>query len=206
MHGVHVDRVQFPAARPKRSDIVGFFVIMIYMQRQIILASASPRRKQLLSLLAIKYKAVDSGFVEKIHHGITPEKLVNQLALGKAKAAAKKYPKAIIIAADTVVVHNGKAMGKPKSREEAIGMLKSFSGKSHFIISGLAIVDGKKTLAASEKVKVYFKKLSTHDIIDYIETREPMDRAGAYALQDLGFNLIAKIEGDLTAAIGLPMN
>ena len=182
-----------------------FFVIIRYMQKQIILASTSPRRKQLLSLLAISFKAVESGFQEKIHQRIPPQKLVKQLALGKAKAAAKKYRNAIIIGADTIVVHNGKAMGKPKSKAEAEKMLKSFSGKDQFIFSALAITDGKKVFVALDKVKITFRKLSHPEIAAYINTGEPMDRAGSYALQDLGFNLVAALQGDLSTAMGMPM-
>jgi septum formation protein len=133
--------------------------------------------------------------------------LVKFLALGKAQAAAKKYPNAIIIAADTIVSFKGKAIGKPKSKIEAEKMLKSFSGKPHKIITAVAVLDArtKEVFLEADEIKIYFRKLLPREIKNYVATGEPMDRAGAYAFQGLGFNLIAKIQGDVTTAIGLPM-
>ena len=177
------------------------------MIRQIILASTSPRRKQLVELMSIKFKAVDPGYEEVTLPGVPHEKMVKLLALGKAQAAAKKYPNAIIVAADTMVSFNGKVIGKPKDKKEAAEMLRSFSGKPQTIISALAILDAKtkKVFCEAEKFKAVFKKLSSKDISNYIATGEGVDRAGAYAFQGIGFNLIARMEGDFTTAVGLPM-
>lgn len=175
--------------------------------RQIILASTSPRRKQLMGLLGIKFKVVDSGYEEIIHKHLTHQELVRFLALGKAKAAAKKYPRAIIIAADTMVLFRRRALGKPGNKSEALAMLKSFSGKRQEIITGVVIMDaasGKK-FAAVAKSKIYFKKLSVREILRYINSGEPFDKAGGYGPQGLGLNLIDKIDGDFTNALGLPM-
>ncbi len=175
--------------------------------RKIILASASPRRKQLLSLLAIKFKSVDSKYEEVLHQHLAHQDLVKFLAMGKAKAAAKKFPNAIIIAADTIVSFQGRALGKPKNAEEAIQTLRKLSGKTNEVYSGVCVIDTKtgKIVNVFDKVKVYFKKLSEIEIKNYVASKEPLDRAGSYAMQGLGFNLIKKIEGDITTVIGLPM-
>ena len=177
------------------------------MIKQIILASTSPRRKHLLSLLGVKFIAVDSGYEEIIVQNIPHQTLVKKLALGKAESASAKYPNAIIIAADTIVSFQGKALGKPKTPAEAIKVLQSLSGKKHLVITGLAMVDAKskKVYTTTDTVKIYFRKLTKKEILDYVNSGEPFDRAGAYAFQHQGFNLVERIEGDVTTAVGLPM-
>jgi len=177
------------------------------MHRQIILASKSPRRLQLFKLLKIKFKAVDSGYREVVNPRLSHKDLVRFLALGKATAAARKYPKAVIVAADTMVSFKGKIIGKPKSKKDAEKMLKSFSGKAQEVITGVAVLNAstKQVVTAVDKIKIYFKKLSDADISAYIKSGEPFGKAGGYNLQGLGFNLIKKIEGDFTCALGLPM-
>ncbi|HYV33781.1 MAG TPA: Maf family nucleotide pyrophosphatase [Candidatus Limnocylindria bacterium] len=177
------------------------------MKRQIILASTSPRRKDLMGLLKIKFKAVDSGYEEVMHQHLEHNQLVKFLALGKAKAAAKKYPKAIIIAADTIVSYKGKAIGKPKTKEQAVDMLKNFSAKPHLVISGTVVMDAasKRVFISSDSTKIYFKKLSKADISKYIASGEAMDKAGGYGFLGKGFNLIEKIEGDLTVDLGMSL-
>jgi septum formation protein len=177
------------------------------MKRQIILASTSPRRKQLLEILSIKFKAVDPGYEEIMQPNLNHEEQVKFLAFGKAKAAAKKFPNAIIIAADTMVSFSGKIMGKPENEKEAFKILKSFSGKTQYIISAVAILDSKtkEIFCRAEKMKVTLKKLSSKEILGYIATKEGRDRAGGYAFQGVGFNLIEKVEGDITVSVGMPM-
>ena len=128
--------------------------------------------------------------------------------MGKARAAAKKHKNALIIAADTLVAYNGEVLGKPHTADAAKLMLKKLSGKKHQIFTGLAILDsrGKKKYSACDKTVVRFKKLGKRDIELYVASGEPLDRAGAYAIQGLGYNLIEKLEGDLSTAIGLPMS
>jgi len=132
------------------------------MQRQIILASVSPRRRELLKLLKIKFRAVDSGYEEIMHDHLPHRQLVKFLALGKAKAAAKKYPDSIIIAADTVVSFRGKAVGKPKNKESAFKMLKSFRGKPQDVITAAVVMDAarKKVFTTIAKSRVHIKNLS----------------------------------------------
>jgi septum formation protein len=174
---------------------------------KIILASTSPRRKQLLGLLKIKFKIVDSGYKEVLHKHLAHEELVKYLALGKAQAAAKLYTNAIIIAADTLVSFKGKSIGKPKSKQEAFLMLKSFSGKKQIVYSAAVVFNSntKQILVGCDKAQVYFKKLSEQEINSYLTTGEYKDRAGGYGAQDRGFNLIEKIEGNITTWIGMPM-
>ena len=177
------------------------------MQRQIILASISPRRRELMKLLKIKFKAVDSGFDEKIDPKLSPRKLVIELALGKAKAAAKKYPKAIIIAADTLVFYRGQIIGKPKDKSQAYQMLKMLSGTVHDVISGVVVLDNlkNKIFRGSDKTKVYIKNLSDRQIKTHIASGQALDKAGGYGPLGSGLNLIKKIEGDATTQFGLPL-
>jgi septum formation protein len=177
------------------------------MKRQIILASISPRRRELMNLLKIKFKAVDSGYTEVMHKHLSPKDLVRFLAVGKARAAAKKYPKAIIIAADTVVSFKGKAIGKPKNKQEVFKMLKSFSGQTQEVFTGAVVLDAanKAILTTVATSKIYFKALSQKEIFTYSKSGEAMDKAGGYGPLGKGMNLLKKIEGDYTTAIGLPM-
>ena len=175
---------------------------------KIILASTSPRRKQLHEMLEGNFKVVDSGYKEVIRPRLGVAGVVKFLALGKAKAAAKQHPNSIIIAADTVVELGGKILGKPHTAAKAKVMLKQLSGKAHYIFTGVAVINaanGQEFLGV-DKVKVVFRKLSGEEINSYVATKEPLDRAGAYALQGIGFKLIKEINGDLTTAIGLPMS
>ena len=176
--------------------------------RQIILASISPRRKFLLSLLHLKFKVVDSQYEEVMHQHLPHQRLVQFLALGKARAAAKKYPNAIIVAADTIVSLGGRAIGKPKTKQEAYEMIKTFSDKkTHYAVSGAVVLDAKthRVFTTADTVKIYFKKLSKQEILNYVDSGEAMDKAGGYGPLGRGLNLIQKIEGDYTTAIGLPM-
>ena len=177
------------------------------MKKQIILASVSPRRKMLLKLLRIKFKAVDSGYKEIMHKHLSHHELVKFLALGKAEAAAKKYPQSIIIAADTVVYFKGKAVGKPKNKADAFSMLKSFSGKAQELVTGVVVMDSENKIILSKvfKDKIYFRNLSNSQIAAYIKSGESLDKAGGYGPLGKGINLVKKLEGDYTAALGLPM-
>lgn len=178
------------------------------MKKQIILASTSPRRRQAMGMLNLKFKVADPGFEEILSPGMPHGAQVLKLALGKARAAAKKYPKAVIICADTMVSFKGKIIGKPKTAKEAEAMLKAFSGRSHTVLSGVAVLDAASGRVITDlgKCTIYFKKLSPAVIDLYIKSKEPFDKAGGYNLQGAGFNLIAKIEGEFTNILGLPMD
>lgn len=175
--------------------------------KKIILASTSPRRKEIFSKLKLPFSIKPSDYKEDMSLNLPAEKLVVRLAAEKAKAVAKKYKNSVVIAADTFVVFNKKHLGKPKTAAKARAMLKLLSGKKHYIITGVAIVDSGSGKIASfyEKTFVKFAKLSQKTIDAYIKTGEPLDRAGAYAIQERGALLVEKIEGDFYNAVGLPL-
>jgi len=177
-------------------------------QRQIILASASPRRKELLALTGLKFRVDASDYEEEMHHKLPPHDLAKFLSREKAEAVAGKYPDAIVIAADTFIVFRGRLLGKPYTEEEAKRMLGILSGRSHFVITGFTVLDtaSKKRISKSVETKVFFKRLSRKEIDDYTETKEPLDKAGAYAIQGLGAVIVRKIEGDYFNVIGLPLS
>lgn len=175
--------------------------------KKIILASDSPRRRQLLANAGFKFKAVSSGYHEDISLKMKPKELVKFLALGKALKVVKKYPKAIVIASDTIVALDQKVLGKPASTVQAKIFLRKLSGRSNSVITSLVIIDaetGKKFVKAYE-AKVYFRKMSETEINYYIKTGEPMDKAGAYAIQGYGSAFIDKVVGDYFTVVGLPI-
>lgn len=176
--------------------------------KPIILASTSPRRKEILEKLELQFVTEASPFKEDMTLDLVPEDLAKHLAEGKAKAVAEKHKNAIIIGADTFIVFGGKILGKPSSEEKARKMLKMLSGKQHSVFTGFAIIDTdtKKMDSRVVETKVYFKKLTDQDIDDYIASGEPIDKAGSYAIQGLGAKLIKKIEGDYFNVMGLPLN
>jgi len=177
---------------------------------EFILASASPRRKELLQTIGLEFKVVtsdaDEGSVSS--EGVPVGIYVQELALIKAAAVAKsvlKNKKALIIAADTVVTLDGKVLGKPKDAQDAFNMLKSFSGREHEVYTGICLmrVSDGKTYCTSQSTKVYFKDLTDEQIRAYIATGEPMDKAGAYGIQGKGTVLVSKIDGDYNNVVGL---
>ena len=178
------------------------------MQRKIILASTSQRRKEILAKTGLSFSIQTSGYQENMGMRMPPEKLVKYLSREKAEAVAVNNPNAIIIAADTLVVFGNKKLGKPKNKKEAKEMLAMLQGKQNKIISGVTIIDTKNGKIASfhQTTKVFMKKMSDAQIENYVKTGEPMDKAGAYALQDTGAIFIKKIEGDFFNAMGLPLS
>ncbi|MBI3593243.1 MAG: septum formation protein Maf, partial [Nitrospirae bacterium] len=147
-------------------------------------------------------------YEEDMSHDMSPHELAKFLSSEKAKAVSKKYKNAIIIAADTFIVFRGKLLGKPHTEEEAGRMLKTLNGKSHSVITGFTILDtgNNKKISRSVETKVYFKKLTIKEIDAYVKTKEPLDKAGAYAIQGLGSVIVKKIEGDYFNVIGLPVS
>jgi septum formation protein len=174
---------------------------------QLILASGSPRRKELLEILGFPFEVVVSRSEEVIHEDMPPEKLAGQLALGKALDVAQKYQSGLVIGADTIVVLENQILGKPATKEEARQKLSLLSGSSNQVITGLAVVDagsGEKQVAY-ETTKVWFRHLEAKEIEWYVETGEPMDKAGAYGIQGKGSILVDKIEGCYFNVVGLPL-
>jgi len=176
--------------------------------RTIILASGSPRRREILEKTGLKFKVDKSNYQEKLEPGLKPRDVARLLSSEKAKYVAHRYRNALVIAADTIVVLKGRLFGKPRNREEAKEMLKTLSGKAHSVITGFTIIDTatKKELSRSVASKVFFKRLSLDEIDAYIKSGEPLDKAGAYGAQGLGAVLIKKIEGDFFNVMGLPLH
>ena len=175
--------------------------------KPIILASASPRRKDLLKQVGINFEIDPSNYEEEKHLNLEPHELAKYLSLQKAKDVATRHKKSIIIAADTFVVFEGKIIGKPNSAEEEKERLNKMSGRFHSVITGFTIIDTEtnKMVSKSVETKVYFKNISLEEIDSYVASKEPMDKGGGYAIQGLGGILIDKIEGDYYNVVGLPL-
>ena len=181
---------------------------------KIVLASASPRRRELLEQIGIKFDIVVSNEPEdEINKNLSPENYTSELALMKACNAAKKLTgtkrrNSLIIAADTVVYSDEIILGKPKDKEDAFRILKGLSGKTHEVYTGVCVMRLSDGYAVSESVKtsVVFKNLPDSMIKKYIETGEPMDKAGAYGIQGKGAVLVKEIDGDYFNVVGLPVS
>ena len=171
----------------------------------LILASGSPRRKELLSLITDEFEVLVSGCDEFVPEGTPAEKVPAILAEQKALAVAKLRPEDTVIGSDTVVVLNGEIFGKPKSKEHAHAMLRTLSGKKHFVYTGVAVAEKGEVRSFVQKTEVEFYELSDETIDKYIETLEPMDKAGAYGIQGKGSVLVKGIVGDYFNVMGLPV-
>ena len=182
---------------------------MIKTDRPIILASRSPRRIHLLRQIGITFSVQESGVEEEIQDGHSPETIVRDLALAKALSVAANLDAGIVIGADTIVVIGGKILGKPASGEEAAGMLSELSGKTHEVFTGFALVDVKsgKTLVDFEKTEVTFRRISPNEIKEYVASGSPMDKAGAYGIQDdYGAVFVERIHGCFYTVVGFPLS
>lgn len=182
--------------------------VLNFLMRQIILASASPRRKELLSqLIGDNFLVCPSNYGEPPFSGLSPEELLLKHSIEKARDVAEHFNSGIIISADTSIVCEGEILGKPLSPEKAEEMLSKLSGKKFKVITGLTVLDLDNDNIASEMEStiVYMKKLSKAEILAYIKTREPLDKAGAFAAQGKGAIFIERIEGDFFNVVGLPL-
>lgn len=173
---------------------------------EIILASASPRRKELLSTAGLEFTVEVADVEEAIDENATPDGVVMSLALQKAQAVAQADPTATVIGADTVVVLDGEILGKPENEQNAIEMLTALSGRSHTVYTGVAIINGEKVKNFCEATQVEFFPLTEDEIRSYVATGEPMDKAGAYGIQGKGCVLVRKIDGDYFNVVGLPVS
>jgi septum formation protein len=175
--------------------------------RKIILASASPRRKELLEKIGLNFQVDPSDFPENLTQDLPPESLVKFISIGKASAISAKYPDALIIAADTIGVLGNRIIGKPHTSEEAVKILQRLSGKTHRVITGLTVLDtgSNKMLTRIVETRVSIKALTQQEIDGYVKSGEPLDKAGAYAIQGLGSLIVEKIVGDYYNVVGLPL-
>ncbi len=176
-------------------------------KQKIILASTSPRRKQLAQTMGLDFEIVPSNYEEDMTRKMKPKEMVMEFSYGKAKDVAKKFKEGIVIGVDTIVVFDGKNIGKPKNDSEAFEMLKSFSGKKQYVYSGICMINCKtgKVIRDCEITEVYFKKMSEKEIEGYLATGEHKDKAGGYGIQDLSSIFIKKINGCYFNVMGFPI-
>lgn len=172
----------------------------------IVLASKSPRRKELLGLLDLDFQIITADIDETIDSSLPIADEVARLSYDKAAAIKPKVsPDAIIISADTVVELDGKVMGKPNDKLDAFNMLKSLSGNKHNVLSGVTVMQGDKHISKTVVTKVHFRDLSDEEINAYIKTNEPMDKAGSYGIQGKASKFVSSINGDYFNVVGLPV-
>lgn len=173
--------------------------------KDIILASASPRRRELLQLAGVKFSVDVADADETLEDGILPENAVKELATKKARAVFEKHPDSVVIGADTVVSINGKILGKPKDYDEASKMLNELSGEVHCVFTGVCIISQEKEIVFSQKTEVEFYPLTQSEIDAYINSGDCFDKAGGYGIQTNGCVLVKGINGDYFNVVGLPV-
>lgn len=173
----------------------------------IVLASNSPRRKELLERIGIKdFKVSAPNVDESVEPGLSPAEIVEQLSRRKAGAAAKRAgPNDLIIAADTVVALDGAVLGKPRDEADAFAMLTALSGREHHVYTGVTVLRGDEAVTQHEETAVAFRDIGPGEIRGYIATGEPMDKAGSYGIQGVGALLVSGIRGDYCNVMGLPV-
>ncbi len=174
---------------------------------RIILASQSPRRRELLERMGIiKFDIIPAQGEEVADPSLTPQALVEELSRQKcAEVAAIAGPEDLVIAADTVVAIDGQVLGKPRSREHAVEMLSDLSGREHHVYTGFTVTRGNQTVTGHEDTAVCFRPLTADEIAAYVDTGEPMDKAGSYGIQGRGCVLVEGIRGDYYNVVGLPV-
>ncbi|MCI8292584.1 MAG: septum formation inhibitor Maf [Hespellia sp.] len=184
------------------------------MKKKIILASGSPRRKELLEQIGIPFEVVISH-VEEVRTKEEPSEIVLELALQKAEAVLEQFPVKeragiVVLGADTIVVKAGKILGKPRDEEEAVEMIRSLQGQCHRVYTGVVILEtdeskGRKCSTHVEETKVFVHTMTEDEISGYVATKEPLDKAGAYGIQGTFAAYIDRIEGDFYNVVGLPV-
>lgn len=172
---------------------------------RVILASRSPRRRELLNLIGIPHEVRPANIDETLRPRETPRRFAERLAREKASAIATRDPNLIAIGADTIVVINRTILGKPANAAQAAAMLRQLSGREHTVVTAVAVSRGKKLRSAVEEVRVRFRTLRAGEIDAYIATGEPMDKAGAYGIQGYGATIVESIDGDYFSVMGLSL-
>jgi septum formation protein len=169
----------------------------------VILASASPRRRELLSLIGVPHDVLPSNIDETYLPGEVPSTHAERLA--REKTAAVDRPDAVVIGSDTIVVVDGDVLGKPRDETQAEEMLQRLSGRSHVVMTGVAVRWRGRIVSGVEEVGVTFRALGDEEIARYVATREPMDKAGAYGIQGYGATIVSRVDGDYFAVMGLAL-
>ncbi|MFQ5914127.1 MAG: Maf family protein [Nitrospinota bacterium] len=170
----------------------------------LVLASASPRRRQLLEQVGLSFEVLPSH-VEETYNGEPPEEFARRISARKAAGVSAKRHEAAVVAADTVVVLQGRVLGKPGGPEEARAMLAELSGREHRVITAVTVRWGQRAVTGSRETRVRFRKLRPEEIDRYVATGEPLDKAGAYGIQDRGILLVDSLKGCYTNVVGLPL-
>jgi septum formation protein len=175
--------------------------------KKIILASASPSRKQLLKQIGLIFIVVPSDVDEVVDSRLTPREQVEVFSLQKAQAVAQKYTNALILAADSMVSLDDEIMGKPKDAQDAVRMLQKLSGRCHSFVTGFTLLDAETNNMVMDSIeaKVWFRELTAEEITRYVQRAKPFDKAGAYGRQDLAAIFVEKFEGDYSGALGLSL-
>lgn len=173
--------------------------------QNLILASSSPRRKELLENLRLSFAISSSDVDESFAPELSPEEVVMELAERKARAVFEENRDSFVIGSDTIVVANNQILGKPADEAEAVRMLKMLSGKKHDVYTGVCIMSPISSSRFFEKTEVWFWELTDDELRSYVKSGEPLDKAGAYGIQQLGSMLVKKINGDYFAVVGLPV-
>ena len=176
------------------------------MMNKLILASNSPRRKELFKLLNVEYEIITSNIDEIIRTDIPAEELVMDLAFQKAIDIFKTHKDRVVLGFDTLVYIDDVLLGKPKSKDDALEMLRKLSGKTHFVLTGCALISKSISKSFYEKTRVTFYEMTEDEMLEYVESGEPMDKAGAYAIQGLGSKFVKMVNGDYFTVMGLPIS
>ena len=181
----------------------------MYQRHEIILASGSPRRKELLTQAGLTFRVLTAD-VDETPTVTEPAAVVEELSRRKAEAVRKMRPseaEAIVVAADTIVALDGEILGKPKDEDDAVRMLRELSGRTHEVYTGVTVlqVPGTERVTFSNCTRVTFYRLSEEDIRDYVASGEPMDKAGSYGIQGLGVRFVERIKGDYNNVVGFPL-
>ena len=172
----------------------------------IILASASPRRLELMRLISEQFEVIPADVEEILPDDISALKAAEYLAKLKAESVAADNPTALVIGCDTAVIIDDEVLGKPKDKDDAFSMLKKLSNREHSVVTGCALCYGGKTISFSEETKVIFYELTDKEILDYISTKECNDKAGSYGIQGRGALLVKSIVGDYFNVVGMPVS
>ena len=174
---------------------------------ELILASASPRRRELLAATGRAFRVVPSDAEETVPEGLSPTEAAEHLACRKAAAVAARLSRGIVIGADTIVTSGPDIIGKPTDREDAIRILESLSRRAHTVITGLCLIDARsgRRLSGCERTRVQMRRMDRREIEAYVDSGEAMGKAGAYAIQESGDRFVERIEGSFSNVVGLPL-